>query len=196
MLDAAVASILDHGYYETSSNAIARRAGVTWGALQHQFGSREALMLEVLNDGWARLHQTLLDAGPLRGATLEERLTEVVEVLGRYYGVGEHLAHLQIMLDLVHNPNTSDETRAAASAHGRTLSRAWQPLFSQALGVAAEESDLVGFAFQALRGYLLGTLISSRANDAALRRPHLDLLVRGVAHSIRSEAAGRGIELP
>src|SRR5882757_6476754 len=52
VLDAVVESILDKGYYRTSSNEIARRAGVTWGTLQHQFGSRELLLLEVLNQRW------------------------------------------------------------------------------------------------------------------------------------------------
>jgi AcrR family transcriptional regulator len=56
VLDAAIETILEVGYYQASSNAIARRAGVTWGALQHQFGTREALLLEVLNERWGRLH--------------------------------------------------------------------------------------------------------------------------------------------
>jgi len=44
VLDAAIQTILEVGYYQASSNAIARRAGVTWGTLQHQFGTREALL--------------------------------------------------------------------------------------------------------------------------------------------------------
>jgi len=40
VLDAVVESVLDVGYYKASSNEIARRAGVTWGAIQHLFGSR------------------------------------------------------------------------------------------------------------------------------------------------------------
>src|SRR3954454_10813625 len=72
VIDAAVATILEMGYYQASSNEIARRAGVTWGALQHQFGTREGLLLEVLNDAWATLHEQML-AADVAGATLEER---------------------------------------------------------------------------------------------------------------------------
>ena len=57
MLDATVECILELGYYQASSNAIARRAGVTWGTIQHQFGSREALLLEVIKQGWRGLQR-------------------------------------------------------------------------------------------------------------------------------------------
>ena len=48
VIDAAIACILDQGFYRASSNAIAERAGVTWGVIQYHFGTREALMLAVL----------------------------------------------------------------------------------------------------------------------------------------------------
>ena len=69
VLDAAIQTILQVGYYQASTNAIARRAGVTWGALQHQFGTREALLLEVLNERWGRLHDQMATA-EIHGATL------------------------------------------------------------------------------------------------------------------------------
>src|SRR5215475_3064539 len=80
VMNAAVESILDVGYYESSSNEIARRAGVTWGVIQHQFGTREALMLEVLDDMWARLQAAVANADVGTG-TLEERLRELLAVL-------------------------------------------------------------------------------------------------------------------
>ncbi|MEY2458244.1 MAG: hypothetical protein QOG30_74, partial [Acidimicrobiaceae bacterium] len=40
VIDAAVASILERGFYRASSNEITRRAGVTWGVIQHYFGTR------------------------------------------------------------------------------------------------------------------------------------------------------------
>ena len=43
VVDAAVACILDEGFYRASSNKIAKRAGVTWGVIQYHFGTREAL---------------------------------------------------------------------------------------------------------------------------------------------------------
>ena len=129
VLDAAVQSIMESGYYHTSSNEIARRAGVTWGTLQHQFGSREGLLLAVLEDSWQDLQEAAATA-VIRGDTLEDRLGAVLKVLTEHYGVPAQLAQIQILLDLTQNPTTSDETRQAALAHGRSLAQAWKPLFA------------------------------------------------------------------
>jgi AcrR family transcriptional regulator len=194
VLDAAVASILEKGYYKSSSNEIARRAGVTWGVIQHQFGTREALLLEVLNDRWRRL-QELVGSADVTGTTLEERLRRVVEVLEEHYGSAEHLAQIQILLDLSHNPDSSTETRRAVAEHGRKLGRAWQPLFHEALGDAADEQDLVLYAFTTLRGYLTGNLIARSITRPQNNRAQKEMLVAGVASVIRTEAARRGIVL-
>lgn len=194
VLDAAVECILELGYYKTSTNEIARRAGVTWGTLQYQFGNRESLLIAVLNDRWDTLQRTLREA-TVNGESLEERLAEVVDVLATYYGVPSHLAQIQILLDLTHNSDTSEEVRRAVSAHGRELVRAWRPLFERALGDAARDRDLVTFAFTSLRGYLTGRVIASRIADTTDDRFTRTLLVRGVACAIRDEAAARGIRV-
>ena len=194
VLDAAEECILELGYYQASSNEIARRAGVTWGVIQHQFGTREGLLLAVLNDRWASMESRMAEA-EVSGATLEERLTSVLEVLAEHYGRPEHLVQIQIILDLSHNPKTSDETRQAVAAHGAALSRAWQPLFDSALGAAASDPELVRYAFLTIRGYLQGGMISSRIADTPDDTIPRQLLVRGVAASVRSEAKARGLVL-
>jgi len=194
VLDAAVASILDKGYYRTSSNEIARRAGVTWGTLQHQFGSRELLLLEVVNERWRDLQHEMATA-EVEGTTLEARLSSVLAVLATHYGEPEQLAGLQILLDLSRDPDVSTTTKRAIAEHGVRLTQAWQPLFEQALGPAAKDVILVRYAFVTLRGYLIGNLIASNitqtGDDAELR----ELLVRGVAAAIRERAEARGLEL-
>lgn len=192
VLDAAVECILECGYYKTSTNEIARRAGVTWGTLQYQFGTRDALLVEVLNDRWETVQRAIADA-EIVGATLEDRLGEMVEVLATHYGVPAHVAHLQIVIDLTHNPDTSDDIRRAVAAHGRELVRAWQPLVDRALGDAAQQEELVRYACAALRGYLIDHAILRSIDDIENDRVSRELLVRGVAAAIRGEAASRGI---
>jgi AcrR family transcriptional regulator len=194
VLDAVVETILECGYYQASSNKIAQRAGVTWGTLQHQFGSREAMLLDVLNERWGQL-QDALATTEANGDTLEERLASVLDVLSEQYGTPSHLALLQVLLDLTQNPNTSADTRRAAMSHGRSLSQAWQPLFAQALGGAADEEDLVRFAFMTLRGYLISDLVASRFTKAAADKLQRKLLVHGVAAAVREEARARSIDV-
>jgi len=195
VIDAAVESISDVGYYESSSNEIARRAGVTWGVIQHQFGTREALLLEVLDDMWARLQDLVQRADVGRG-TLEQRLGSLLDVLARHYGSSEHLVAIQIGLDLGNNPNTSATTRRAVIRHADRLARAWQPLSVDTLGPLAEHPDLVRYTFATLRGYLIGDTLSrtfgSKPRDDTDRR----LLVDGIAESLRAEAKRRGLPRP
>jgi AcrR family transcriptional regulator len=106
VIQAVTECILEKGYYQASSNDIARRAGVTWGTIQYQFESREGLLLEVLNAAWNELREQIRSAH-ISGDTLENRLESLLEVLATHYSRPEHLAHLQILLDLNHDPRSS-----------------------------------------------------------------------------------------
>jgi AcrR family transcriptional regulator len=192
VLDAVVQCIIETGYYEASSNAIARRAGVTWGAIQHQFGTRHALLLAVIEDRWSRLTERI-ESAHVTGATLEERLGCVMDVLEAHYGSPEHPVVTQIMLDLIQSPASSEATKRAVAAHGRELVRVWRPLFGQALGEAAKDEELVRYAFLTIRGYLSANTMAARLTplrrDAAVR----ELLLRGVASVVRERAAAAGL---
>ncbi|WP_436776587.1 TetR/AcrR family transcriptional regulator [Yinghuangia sp. YIM S09857] len=194
MLDAVIECILDQGYYEASSNAIARHAGVTWGTIQHQFGSREALLLAVVQDRWRRL-ALHLGTVEVSGTTLEERLACVMEALDTHYGSPEHLVITQIMLDLGQSPATSASTKQAVLAHADELSLVWRPLFARALGEAACDESLVRFAFMSIRGYLSATTMAGihvpQPPDRAVRA----LLLRGIAYAIHEQAARAGIQM-
>jgi AcrR family transcriptional regulator len=194
VLEAAVECILERGYYQASSNAIARRAGVTWGTIQHQFGSREALLLDLMNERWHRLQDDLREA-TVDGATLEERLTSVLDLLARWYGAPDYLVHVQIFLDLSSDPTTSEATREAVMAHGKELTRAWRPLFAQAMGEAGTDRELVEYAFLTLRGFLTANLLSSKYTTAGTDRRFRRLLVRGVAAAIAERAEERGLSV-
>ena len=134
-----------------------------------------------------------MSTAEIRGATLEERLERVLEVLATHYSAPEHLVQLQILLDLTHNPDTSAEARQAIAAHGRALNDAWHPLFVQALGPAARFTSLVAYAFLTLRGYLTSQLIASSIAETSSDTRQRELLVRGVAAAIRDDAAARGV---
>jgi AcrR family transcriptional regulator len=97
ILTAAIASIQEAGYYRgASSNAIAKRAGLTWGVIQHHFGSRKALLLAVLEN---ELEEAIgsLTAAEVTGNTVEARLESVVEILFTFFGQPGYNAILQII---------------------------------------------------------------------------------------------------
>ncbi len=193
VLDAVVRTVAEVGYYKASSNEIARQAGVTWGAIQHLFGSREEMMLEVVRDLRARFERQLGEAR-IEGSTLEERLCGVLAVLGEHYEDPAYLVQLQILLDLSVNPGMSARDRDAIR---RTLvpetNAAAQALFAQALGPAANEADLVAYTFATLQSYLAAQPIARIAAELPDTARTRSLLVRGVAALIRDEMARRGL---
>jgi AcrR family transcriptional regulator len=71
IIDAAITSIQEVGFYRSSTNEIARRADVSWGALQYHFGTREALLLAIIHEIDRRFLTDVEDAhveGEVRGA--------------------------------------------------------------------------------------------------------------------------------
>jgi AcrR family transcriptional regulator len=190
VLDAVVETIIEVGYYKASSNEIARRAGVTWGAIHHLFGSREQLMLEVFHDLGAQFQERFADAR-VEGDTLEERLHSVLELMAARSEHPRFLVEVQILMDLSSNPRVPEEARRVMRRrNGEKLAEIVRPLFAQAMGEGVPD-DLVLYAFTVVNGYLTSRVLlgftAELPSDDEMRRH----LVHGLAASIGDPAATR-----
>ena len=81
ILDAVVESIAELGFQRTTATEIAKRAGVTWGAVQHHFGAKGGILEAVLEDTFERFEARLGDVSaelplPRRIALFVERAWE------------------------------------------------------------------------------------------------------------------------
>lgn len=166
VIQAAVECIIDLGFYRGSStNEIARRAGVTWGVIQWYFGNREGLMLAVLEEGASHMIATV-EGADIDGSSVVERMSQLIDVFSAHYARPEYLASLQVLLNMDHDPRTSAEVRRTmlevaerSNAHVRRLLR-------QALGPAAAKSDLATTIFLVVRGFAFSQqLLDSMAYD-------------------------------
>jgi AcrR family transcriptional regulator len=165
VIDAAVACILDQGFYRASSNAIADRAGVTWGVIQYHFGSREALMLAVLEEGAQRLTNTLTNA-EISGDTITERVGQYGEILASYYAAPEYMAFAQVLLNLTHDPHTTRQTRETMNRISETAKPQLRRLQRQVLdGVAVSSPAVRAVLLHALRGLALSHLMHETLPD-------------------------------
>jgi AcrR family transcriptional regulator len=205
ILDVVVETVIEVGYYKASSNEIARRAGVTWGTIQHLFGSRDQLMLDVVNYAAGKM-EVVIAAASIEGETLEERLESLLDVLAESYDADVYLVQMQILLELSANPRMSAlAQRVIERENGGTFDRLAQPLLAKAIGQAAANSDLVYYVFLNFRGFLISSALSRRIAklpEGALNKPmgrtgihgqavQRRLLVQGVAATIRAEAEKR-----
>lgn len=188
MIEAAIQCILENGFYRASSNAIAERAGLSWGVIQYWFGSRESLMVAVMEEGTERLSR-LLAEGHVTGATMTERVESYFDILADYYGQPAWLAFMQVALNLTHDPATSQRTIEML----RDLNTSAAPLFARLARELfgerrSRDPRLAEFVFHAVRGVAMSELLVSiniqesrpdwKPDFAATRK----LLARAVGH--------------
>jgi TetR/AcrR family transcriptional regulator, regulator of cefoperazone and chloramphenicol sensitivity len=197
VLDAAIECILQQGLYRASSNAIAEHAGLSWGVIQYYFGTREALMLAVFEEGGRRLDEAVRDAR-ITGETLPERVESYLEILARYYGSPDYLVFTQVLLSLSHDPRTSERTRQALARTSEATQPPLQRLQAEVLaGTGVARPEVGSLLFHSLRGLalsqvMLGTTIPSAdlsqvSRDFPAQRK---LLAQALALLIQQEAAG------
>jgi AcrR family transcriptional regulator len=155
MITAVLGCISAYGYRRATSNKIASYAGVTWGAIQRQFGTREALVLAAVESEWEKLADTWR-AATIKGTTAEERIRDLFGITKSYYSRPEFMAALQIIMDLRLDPETSDEARDTIRRMTADVEAAALEKLAQALPGASPGDPLMGVVFKALRNHFIG----------------------------------------
>jgi AcrR family transcriptional regulator len=149
---AAIQCILEQGFYRASSNAIAERAGLTWGVIQYYFGTREKLMLAVLQEGSKRLADDLRNA-EIIGTTLTERVEQFFDILDAYYGSPDYLAFTQVLVNLGHDPRTSEQTRQTMAEINEQANPELNRLLTRVFAsTGIRRRDIRNVLFHSLRG--------------------------------------------
>jgi AcrR family transcriptional regulator len=97
IINAVVGLIRERGYLAASSTEIAKRAGVTWGAVQHHFGGKDEILGEVLERSHQTFQQRLGDPAFTRG-TPKARVGRYVDAAWAHYRGDEYMATMEILL--------------------------------------------------------------------------------------------------
>jgi AcrR family transcriptional regulator len=165
LIEATIDCILEEGLYRASSNRIAKRAGVTWGVIQHHFGTREGLLLATFQEGMQELIDTL-ESAVIAGETFEERLESLADVIWRFYRRPRFVAYEQLTLNLLRDPTMDAATVALVRRQQAKIGELLTKLTTQVAG--GEVADVLPPAalLQILRGLAIGLVLS----DAVPRR--------------------------
>jgi AcrR family transcriptional regulator len=159
LIDAAVACILEQGFYRASTNAIAERAGLTWGVIQYYFGTRENLMLAVLEHAASRLQDTL-SAATVDASTLAARLEQLFDILAAYYGQPSFVAFNEVQLNLSHDPRTSERTHENLLRINVPVRNELDRLMGQVLAESGgDDPEIRSLIFHVLRGLSISEVI-------------------------------------
>ncbi|HEY8528022.1 MAG TPA: TetR/AcrR family transcriptional regulator [Acidimicrobiales bacterium] len=194
VIEAAVACILERGFYRASSNEIARRAGVTWGVIQHHFGTREELLLAVLRHDFGRFIERLGRA-EIEGETTAERLASLAELVWSYYGRPEYVATMQIQLNLSRDPQCMQGTIDAMIELQERLRDEWARLASRsAAGGAPLPPALARSVLRVFRGMAIGEAIAFHGPDEVVARMPSSIDERRADRMIVIEALARSVD--
>lgn len=96
LIDATISLIREHGFAAATAQRIARRAGVTWGAAQHQFGSKEQIFDTILALAYARFI-AVMAAPRLRGGSRTLRAQRFVQCMWTHYQGDYYRVSLEIL---------------------------------------------------------------------------------------------------
>ena len=133
ILAAVVDSIAEVGLHRTTAVEITRRAGVTWGAVQHHFGDKDGILVAVLEDSFGRFAARLEDV-PVERLALDRRVALFVERAWQHFCSREYASTFEILLDHLRREDPP------AQGGGRwqiEMSRAWERVWRRFFGDVA-----------------------------------------------------------
>jgi AcrR family transcriptional regulator len=198
LIDATIDCILEEGFYRASSNRIAKYAGVTWGVIQHHFGTRETLLVAAFQQGMRELIDTL-ESAVIAGDTFEDRLDSLAHVIWRFYRQPRFVAYEQLSLNLLRDPTMDDATVRLVRRQQAKIGHLLTKLAAQVVRGDIAEVLPPAALLQILRGLAIGLVLAdavpgraSRARpDPAATEQERQILLDALAALIRN-ARGPG----
>jgi TetR/AcrR family transcriptional regulator, regulator of cefoperazone and chloramphenicol sensitivity len=168
VIDATIDCILEEGFYRASSNRIAERAGVTWGVIQHHFGTREALLLATFQSGMEELIETL-ESAVITGDTFEARLESLADVIWRFYRRPRFVAYEQLTLNLLRDPTIDAATVRLVRRRQAKIGDLLTELATQVVDAEIAEVLPPAALLQILRGLAIGLELADAVPRQARR---------------------------
>lgn len=154
VLDATVECINERGLAGTTTEEICRRAGVTWGAIQHHFGDKSAIIVGVLDRGITELTDSL-DGISLAGSSVEERVGLFVDASWKMWNRPVYRGFIEIFLSARADPTIASSLEGYREKFRELTDQMWAALFGD-LGVSSDRMVKAGqLSFATLSGLAL-----------------------------------------
>ena len=166
ILDAVVESIAELGFQRTTATEIAKRAGVTWGAVQHHFGAKGGILEAVLEDTFERFEAKVGDIPA--DAPLARRVALFVERAWEHFASPHFRSTFEILLH--HGKGDDGEVPPHwQETMFRAFDRVFERLFSDSGMPRRERAALHQYAVAQLVGLAaLEMLDQPRSRNAQL----------------------------
>jgi AcrR family transcriptional regulator len=179
-ISAVLDSVAEVGFQRTTAAEITRRAGVTWGAVQHHFGGKDGLLVAVVEDSFDRF-AARLDSIPEEGESLQKRASHFIDRAWEHFSSPEYRSTFEILLNYLGREDVARTTHWQERMF-RAWDEIWMRLFHDAHIGRRRHRVLEHYVVSTLSG-LASTLMLEGA-EALLRHEELDLLKRTLAQEL------------
>jgi AcrR family transcriptional regulator len=176
IINAVIELITEGGYVAASSTQIARRAGVSWGAVQHHFGGKDEILQAVLSRSHDTFNTRMAAPGFSRGS-LETRVSRFIDAAWVHYQGAEYTATLEILL----------ARRAATAQRGPVIDlkqhshlALWRSIYPELKLSDAHLQETIYTVHCLLTGLLVETVLEQGAFEPARYLKRLKRVVSGM----------------
>lgn len=158
---AATQCITDKGYSGTSFNSIAKQAGLSVGAIQHQFGDKAEILIAVIESSlMARASAFALN--PVTSASPKERVREFVHRMWHEgYGGKEYGTAVEILIAMRKDPQFANRSDDYFGAVLEFIDQLWMGVFWDLKTSREQHQAALRLTFNSLNGMALQQLISN-----------------------------------
>ena len=184
IITAVVDSIEEVGFPRTTAAEITRRAGVTWGAVQHHFGGKDGILLAVLEDSFKRFNQRIASI-PQEDSPLEIRIDLFIDRAWEHFGSAHYRSTLEILMSDAGTPEKASD-RPWTGQMFSAWNRVWRSLFAEAGQDQRDSMALQRFTISTLTGLSTHSVLAGRPD----RRPTAELnLLKMILNTQLSETS-------
>lgn len=197
LIDAAVSALMDMGYSAMTLSEIARRAGLTTGAVQYHFGSKDDLLLEMLDVlflGTGFLAPESETEASAEGAGLYRRCEIFVERSMHTYGQPNYFLIWEIIIATRRDPALNARVAAARNDVVADWQRRFRRLFAELTVPEDEALELINFVNGHLRGISLLNRYGPIKQESWARQRRL--ITDALYRELSALGGGTGLEPP
>lgn len=176
LLEATLGLIRERGFAAATATAIARRAGITWGAAQHHFGSKEEILEEILALAYARFLAAMSAPG-LLGGSRGRRAAALVRRMWDHY----QSDHYRVSLEILRATRGARRQRARAweQRQGRAHLMVVRQVFPESGLSDAQLREALTFAHCCLTGLAIERIFEARVS-------HIDRHLKRIARLLQA----------
>lgn len=191
LVEAAIECLLEQGYAGAGVKEICVRAGVTTGAIQHNFGSKQGLMIAVVRKMFKGFDEGIELLGADR-TTLDERIDNIFEHYWMVYASDQYYAVCEVLLAVRRDPELLRLNRKIREDWLRAMGKFLEVEFPEVDLDVEQKRALVLDMIDYLRGFCIRRIYGPMPETEAAAKRRARAIVADAFHAASRNAPPGG----